>query len=147
MRCLLKRYLLRTPDTFHFPVRIGGPMRAWLLLGAANAFLAVAAGAFAAHGLRRVLDLDMLETFKTAATYEMYHALGLILVGLLAELRPSVWADAAGYALLLGIVLFSGSLYALAITGVRALGAITPFGGVSFLAGWVFFGIAAWRAA
>lgn len=122
-------------------------MRAWLLLGAANAFLAVAAGAFAAHGLRRVLDLDMLETFKTAATYEMYHALGLILVGLLAELRPSVWADAAGYALLLGIVLFSGSLYALAITGVRALGAITPFGGVSFLAGWVFFGIAAWRAA
>jgi uncharacterized membrane protein YgdD (TMEM256/DUF423 family) len=121
-------------------------MRAWLLCGAANAFLAVAAGAFAAHGLKRILDLDMLETFRTAATYEMYHALALILVGLLTALRPSVWADAAGYAFTLGIVLFSGSLYALSITGVRALGAITPFGGVSFLAGWVFFAIAAWKS-
>jgi uncharacterized membrane protein YgdD (TMEM256/DUF423 family) len=120
-------------------------MRAWLLLGATNAFLAVVAGAFAAHGLRRVLDLDMLDTFRTAATYEMYHALALILVGLLAERHPSVWADAAGYAFTLGVVLFSGSLYALSITGVRALGMITPFGGVSFLAGWVFLGIAGWR--
>ncbi|MFY0579692.1 DUF423 domain-containing protein [Cystobacter fuscus] len=120
-------------------------MRLWLILGAASAFLSVAAGAFGAHALRTRLPPDMQTIFETGARYHMYHSLGLIAVGLLAHLRPSPLLNGAGWALVVGIVLFSGSLYALALSGVRVLGAITPLGGVGFLVGWVLFALAAWR--
>jgi uncharacterized membrane protein YgdD (TMEM256/DUF423 family) len=111
-----------------------------------NGFLSVAAGAFAAHALKRVLTPDMLDVFQTGAKYQMYHALALVLLGLFLQARPSGLGDVAGYAFTTGIVLFSGSLYALSLSGVRLLGAITPFGGVAFLTGWVCFALAAWRA-
>jgi uncharacterized membrane protein YgdD (TMEM256/DUF423 family) len=111
-------------------------------LGALNAFLAVAAGAFGAHLLKKRLDPDMLVTFETGARYHMYHALGLFAVAwLLARGAPA--ARPAGWVMLAGIVLFSGSLYALALSGVRGLGAITPLGGLCFLAAWA---LAAWGA-
>ncbi|OJH40613.1 DUF423 domain-containing protein [Cystobacter ferrugineus] len=120
-------------------------MRLWLILGAASAFLSVAAGAFGAHALRTRLPPDLQTIFETGARYHMYHSLGLIAIGLLAHLRPSPLLTGAGWALVVGIVLFSGSLYALALSGVRVLGAITPLGGVAFLVGWVLFALAAWR--
>ncbi len=120
--------------------------RIWLALGAANAFLAVAAGAFGAHGLKARLTPDLLAVFETGARYHMYHALGLLAVGLFALHRPSGMINASGWAMLAGIVIFSGSLYALSLSGVRVLGAITPIGGVAFLAAWLLFAIAALRA-
>jgi uncharacterized membrane protein YgdD (TMEM256/DUF423 family) len=121
-------------------------VKLWLVLGAANAFLSVAIGAFGAHGLRARVAMEQLAVFETGARYHMYHSLGLLAVGFLAQARPSPLANAAGWAMLAGIVLFSGSLYALVLSGVRALGAITPIGGTAFLAGWVLFALAAWRA-
>ena len=118
--------------------------RFWLGAGAINAFLAVAAGAFAAHGLKSRLTPDMLEVFRTGATYQMYHALGLLAVGFLVAQRPG--AAAAGWAMLGGIVLFSGSLYAMALTSVKILGAITPLGGLGFLAGWAILAVTVLRA-
>ena len=120
-------------------------MRQWLILGAANAFLSVAAGAFGAHALRAKLAPDLLNIFETGARYHMYHSLGLIAIGVLSQLRPSPLLNGAGWAMLAGLVLFSGSLYALALSGVRALGAITPLGGLGFLAGWLLLTLAAWR--
>ncbi len=120
-------------------------MRLWLVLGAASAFISVAAGAFGAHGLRARLTPDMLAVFETGVRYQMYHSLGLLAVGLLAHFRPSPLLDGAGWAMLAGILLFSGSLYALALTGARVFGPITPIGGVGFLVGWVLFALAAWR--
>ena len=112
-------------------------MRAWLVCGAVNGFVAVAAGAFGAHGLKKILSPDMLEVFRTGAQYQMYHALALLALGLFAQQRPSAWVDASGYAMTTGIVLFSGSLYALAVTDLKPLGAITPFGGLCLLGGWL----------
>ena len=120
-------------------------MRLWIVLGAANAFLSVAAGAFGAHALKARLSPELLTIFETGARYHMYHALGLIAVGLVAQARPSPLLPASGWAMLAGIVLFSGSLYALALSGVRALGAITPLGGLGFLVGWVLLALGAWR--
>ncbi|EAU66701.1 YwdK [Stigmatella aurantiaca DW4/3-1] len=120
-------------------------MRMWIVLGAANAFLSVAAGAFGAHALKARLSQDLLAVFETGARYHMYHALGLLAVGLVAQARPSPLFTGAGWAMLAGIVLFSGSLYALALSGIRGLGAITPLGGVSFLAGWALLALGAWR--
>src|ERR1041385_7109142 len=97
----------------------------WIALGALNAALAVAAGAFAAHALRERIDARSLEVFETGARYQMYHALAMIFAALLATQK-------AGWIFQAGIVLFSGSLYALALSGVTALGAITPFGGLAF---------------
>jgi uncharacterized membrane protein YgdD (TMEM256/DUF423 family) len=105
-------------------------------LGAISAFIGVAAGAFGAHALKERLAPDLLEVWRTAALYQLVHALGMILAGLAATQRPTGSIAAAGWALLLGTVLFSGSLYVLALSGVRWLGAITPFGGLAFLAGW-----------
>jgi len=112
--------------------------RFWAMAGAANAFLAVAAGAFGAHGLRSRVSERMLEVFETGARYQMFHALGLLAVAWLASQREGV-ANAAGGAMLAGVVLFSGSLYAMALTGVTKLGMVTPLGGVGFLVGWVLF--------
>ena len=109
----------------------------FILLASGNGFLAVALGAFAAHVLRDTLDQQLLGTFQTAAQYHMYHSLALLGVGVLCTQFPAAsqlrWS---GYLFLLGILLFSGSLYLLAITGTRWLGAITPLGGVAFLGGW-----------
>jgi uncharacterized membrane protein YgdD (TMEM256/DUF423 family) len=120
--------------------------RGWLVAGALNAFLAVAAGAFGAHALRARLTPDLLAIFEVGARYHMYHALGLVAVGLLAQVRPQPLLGWAGGAMLAGIVLFSGSLYALSLSGVRALGAITPLGGLGFLAGWALLALACLRA-
>lgn len=113
--------------------------RLWFGLGALNAFLSVAAGAFGAHALKSRLTPEMLAVFETGARYQMYHALGLLAVGALVALGRPV--GAAGGWMLAGIVLFSGSLYALALSGVRALGAITPLGGVCFLIAWLWLAI------
>ncbi len=114
-------------------------------LGAIVAGLAVAAGAFGAHALRARLDAGDLGVFETAARYQMYHGLALIAAGWVADRWPSRLASAAGWCFLAGIVLFSGSLYALVLSGVRGLGAITPLGGVAFLAGWLCLALAAGR--
>jgi uncharacterized membrane protein YgdD (TMEM256/DUF423 family) len=119
--------------------------RTFLALGALSAGVSVAAGAFGAHALKARLSPDLLAVFETGARYEMYHAMGLLAVGWVASRWPGGAAAAAGWLFLAGTVLFSGSLYALALSGVRWLGAITPFGGVAFIAGWVALGWAAWR--
>ncbi len=108
--------------------------RFWAACGAINAFISVAAGAFGAHALRARLSPEMLASFETGARYQMYHALGLLTVAILVSHGRS--ANVAGWLMLGGIVFFSGSLYALALTGVRQLGAITPIGGLGFLAAW-----------
>ena len=105
------------------------------------AFLAVALGAFGAHALRSRLSAPDLALFETGVRYQMYHALAMIALSALAVRWPSPWLDRAGWLFLLGMVLFSGSLYTLVLTGVRAWGAVTPLGGVAFLAGWL---AAAW---
>lgn len=120
--------------------------RSWIAAGALLAGLAVAAGAFGAHGLRARLSADMLPVFETAARYQMYHALALMAVGLIADRWPSPLLGTAGWLFLAGIVLFSGSLYGLTLSGVRLLGAITPLGGVAFIAGWACVALAAWRS-
>jgi uncharacterized membrane protein YgdD (TMEM256/DUF423 family) len=106
--------------------------------GAINAAIAVAAGAFAAHALRERLDDKALAVFETGARYQMYHALAIVLAGVLAARGP-------GWTFQLGIGLFSGSLYALALTDIKWLGAITPFGGLAFLVGWIWLAVTAWR--
>ena len=106
-------------------------------LGAASALLAVAAGAFGAHGLRSRLSPESLAIFETAARYQMYHALGLLAVAWAANRWGGALPTWAGWLFVTGTVLFSGSLYALALTGIGWLGAITPLGGLAFLAGWL----------
>ncbi len=120
--------------------------RAVLALGALSAFVAVAAGAFGAHALRARLPLDLLATFEVGVRYQMYHALGLVAVSWAASRCPGAATHLAGWLFVAGTVLFSGSLYALALSGVRALGAVTPFGGVAFLGGWLLLAWAALRA-
>ena len=112
-------------------------------VGAVNAAVAVACGAFAAHGLRGRLEPRALEVFETAARYQMYHALAMILAAALG----SAGARTAGWIFQAGIVAFSGSLYALALTNATALGAITPLGGAAFLVGWVWLATSALRSA
>jgi uncharacterized membrane protein YgdD (TMEM256/DUF423 family) len=117
--------------------------KTFLLLGAVAAFLAVALGAFGAHGLRGRLSPEMLAVFQTGVQYHMAHALALILVaGIMG--RMSGWLiQTAGWCFVAGIVFFSGSLYLLAVSGVTILGAITPIGGLLFLAGWACLAFAA----
>ncbi len=118
--------------------------RRFLLLGALSGFLAVAAGAFGAHALRAVLTPDLLAVFETGARYQMYHALALILVAVVSASAPQRrTVAAAGWCFVVGTLLFSGSLYLLALTGLRWWGAVTPVGGVAFLAGWACLGVAA----
>jgi len=117
--------------------------RTFLLLGAVAAFLAVALGAFGAHGLRGRLAPEMMAVFQTAVQYHMYHALGLLLVSATMGHLSGWLIQTAGWAFVAGIVLFSGSLYALALSGVTVLGAITPLGGVAFLIGWACLAFAA----
>jgi uncharacterized membrane protein YgdD (TMEM256/DUF423 family) len=119
--------------------------RTFATLGCFFAFLAVAAGAFGAHALRARLSPDMLTVWETAARYQMYHALGLLGVALMLDRWPGAGAVAAGWGFVIGIVIFSGSLYLLSISGVRWLGAVTPLGGLAFLGGWMFLAVHLWR--
>jgi uncharacterized membrane protein YgdD (TMEM256/DUF423 family) len=119
--------------------------RTFLALGAASAAISVAAGAFGAHALKARLPPDLLAVFETGARYQMYHAVGLALAGWAASRHAGAAAAWAGWLFLAGTLLFSGSLYALALSGVRALGAVTPFGGVAFIAGWIALAVAALR--
>ena len=112
-------------------------------MGAVAAFLGVALGAFGAHGLRGRLSPEMLAVFQTGVQYHMYHALALILTSVIMG-RMSGWlVQTAGWCFTAGLVLFSGSLYLLAVTGVTILGAVTPIGGLAFLAGWACLAFAA----
>lgn len=122
-------------------------MQRWALLVAAVAgFLAVGLGAFAAHGLRDVLSAEYLTVFQTGVHYQMVHALALLAVGMLLQKSPARSLRIAAWSFTLGILLFSGSLYALTLSGVRSLGMITPFGGVAFLIGWASLAWFAWRS-
>ena len=120
--------------------------RLFLAAGALSAGISVAAGAFGAHALKARLPPDLLAVFHTGAQYQMYHALALLAAGWACARAPGGAAVVAGWLFLAGTVLFSGSLYALALSGVRALGAITPFGGVAFIGGWIALAIAVLRA-
>ncbi|CAD5106030.1 DUF423 domain-containing protein [Zestomonas carbonaria] len=122
-------------------------LRILLLLAAFFGFTAVALGAFAAHGLKSQLSPDLLAVFQTGVHYQMVHALALLAVVLLGLHAPGKALLVAGGLFVLGILLFSGSLYLLSLSGVRILGAITPFGGVAFLGGWLSLGVAAWNLA
>ena len=115
-----------------------------LVLGSFFAGCAVAAGAFGAHFLKGSLDTSMLAVFETAARYHMYHALGLCIVAWAVDRWPEKRFEQAGWLFLVGILLFSGSLYTMSLTERRWLGVVTPIGGVAFLAGWVLLGYRAW---
>jgi uncharacterized membrane protein YgdD (TMEM256/DUF423 family) len=117
--------------------------RTFLLLGAIFGFLGVALGAFGAHGLRGRLSPEMLAVFETGVRYHMYHTLALLVTGLIMARLDGWLFNVAGWCFVAGILLFSGSLYALALSGVTVLGAITPIGGLAFLAGWACLAIAA----
>jgi len=117
--------------------------KTFLLLGAIAAFLAVAFGAFGAHGLRGRLSPEMMAVFESAVRYHMYHALALVLVALILGRMDGWLIRTAGWCFVAGIILFSGSLYALALSGVTILGAITPLGGLAFLIGWAALAYAA----
>jgi uncharacterized membrane protein YgdD (TMEM256/DUF423 family) len=121
--------------------------RTFLLLAGVTGFLAVALGAFGAHALRARLAPDLLAIYQTGVQYHLVHAVALLACALCAARWPSAWTHAAGWLFLAGIAIFSGTLYALALSGVRALGAITPLGGLCFLGGWLALAVAAWRAA
>jgi len=119
--------------------------RMFVLIGAGLGFLGVALGAFGAHALKGKVDADMLAVFETGVRYQFYHALALLIVGWACAHWTSPAITAAGWLFVAGTALFSGSLYALALTGIKILGAITPIGGVCFLAGWACLAWAAWK--
>jgi uncharacterized membrane protein YgdD (TMEM256/DUF423 family) len=117
--------------------------RTFLLIGSLAGALGVALGAFGAHGLRARLSPEMLAVFETAVRYHMYHAVALLALAALMTRFDGWLFLAAGWSFAIGILLFSGSLYLLALTGTRALGMITPLGGVAFILGWAFLAVAA----
>ncbi len=119
--------------------------RVFGVVGAVSALLAVAAGAFGAHALRTRLAPELLAVFETAVRYQMYHALALLFVAFAATRWPVGPVRAAGWLFVAGTVVFSGSLYLLALTGVRGFGAVTPVGGLAFLAGWLALAVGVWK--
>ncbi len=120
--------------------------RLWVGVAAIYGFLAVALGAFGAHALKARLAPDLMTVYRTGVEYHFYHALALLAVGVYATQYPGRMLDIAGICFAAGILLFSGSLYALALSGIKVLGAITPFGGLLLLAGWLALAWSAWRA-
>jgi uncharacterized membrane protein YgdD (TMEM256/DUF423 family) len=119
----------------------------FLLLGSLAGAAGVALGAFGAHALKARLAPDLLAVWQTAVQYHLWHALALVAIGIVAvQLPSSMPLKWAGWLMVAGIVLFSGSLYVLALSGVRWLGAVTPFGGTAWIAAWVLLAWAAWRA-
>ena len=119
----------------------------FLFIGAVFGMLAVMLGAFGAHGLEKLVDARMLQRFHTGVEYQFYHALALLLVGVLQMRMPQHLLHYAGYAFILGILLFSGSLYLYVLTGVTKIAIVTPFGGTAFIVGWFLLALAARRAA
>jgi uncharacterized membrane protein YgdD (TMEM256/DUF423 family) len=120
--------------------------KTWVVLGCILAGFGVAAGAFGAHALRDVLTVDLLAVYETAARYQLVHALALLFVGLASAMWPDRRWNIAASLFAVGVVVFAGSLYMLALTGARWLGAITPIGGACFLAGWLVTAGAATRS-
>jgi uncharacterized membrane protein YgdD (TMEM256/DUF423 family) len=119
-------------------------VKLFIILGALNAFLSVGLGAFGAHGLEGKLEPKYLETWKTGVTYQMFHATGILIVGvLLGKLPANALLSWSGWLMVIGIILFSGSLYVLSLTKISILGAVTPLGGVAFLAAWILMIVAA----
>ena len=112
-------------------------MKKILVVGAVLMALGVLLGAFGAHALKARLSPEMLGVYTTAVEYQFYHSLGLLLIGLIGYHLQSKWLNWSGILLVSGIILFSGSLYALSITGIKVLGVITPIGGLAFVAGWI----------
>lgn len=120
-------------------------LRSFLMLAAFFGFTGVGLGAFAAHGLKNRLSPEYLAIFHTGVLYQLVHALALLGVAVLAAQLPGRLVTWAGFSFALGILLFSGSLYVLTLTGFSKLGIVTPFGGLAFLVGWALLGLAAWR--
>lgn len=119
--------------------------RLFLLLAALSGFTSVALGAFAAHGLRQQLSPEYLAVFQTGVQYQQLHTLALLAVALLLQRQADRLLTLSGGLFVAGMLLFSGSLYALTLTGIGKLGIITPFGGVAFMLGWLLLGVVAWR--
>lgn len=118
----------------------------FLILGSIAMALAVGLGAFGAHGLKNILTDEMLDIFETGVKYHFYHAIGLLVIGLIAQLMPnSSLLQWSGWLILVGIIIFSGSLYILSIAGIRWMGAITPIGGVCFIISWILLALATWQ--
>jgi uncharacterized membrane protein YgdD (TMEM256/DUF423 family) len=120
--------------------------RLFFLIGALSAFVGVAAGAFGAHGLKSRLGEDLLAVFETGVRYQMYHAFALFAAAWACSRWPGGLATASGWLFVAGTLVFSGSLYALSLTGQRWLGAVTPLGGLAFLAGWLCLAAACWKS-
>ena len=121
------------------------PAARWFAIGAGLAAAGVALGAFGAHALKARLSAESLAIWETASRYHLIHALALLAAGWASERWPGGWTTSAAWLFAAGIVVFSGSLYALALTGVRGLGAVTPLGGVCFITGWICLAIGAAR--
>ena len=119
--------------------------RVFLIIGAVSGLLSVVFGAFGAHGLQDLLPAQHLEWWHKAVDYQALHSLALLASGLLALQHPSKPLQFSAWSVLLGLLLFSGSLYLMALTGIRSLGMITPFGGMAFIIGWCCLALAAWR--
>lgn len=117
----------------------------FLLSAALFGMLAVIIGAFGAHGLEKFVDAKMLQRFHTGVEYQFYHALALGLVGVLWQLKPNLWHSRAAWGFIVGILIFSGSLYAYVLTGITQFGMITPIGGLNFIAGWGCLAWGTWR--
>lgn len=121
--------------------------RWFLVMACAVGAAGVILGAFGAHGLKARLTPELLEVWQTAVQYHLWHALALLATGILLLQAPHVrWLEAAGWTFLAGILVFSGSLYLMAVTGWRGLGAVTPFGGLALIAAWTMLGVGAWRS-
>jgi uncharacterized membrane protein YgdD (TMEM256/DUF423 family) len=119
-------------------------MKTFIIIGAINAFLSVALGAFGAHALEGTISQKYIDTWNTGVLYQMFHSIGILIIGvLMGNIAASSLLNWSGWLMLIGIVLFSGSLFVLSITGIKVLGAITPLGGVSFLIAWVLLIITA----
>jgi uncharacterized membrane protein YgdD (TMEM256/DUF423 family) len=116
-----------------------------LILGTVFMALGVLLGAFGAHALKNILVPEMLAVYKTGVEYQFYHAIGLLLIGVIGFHVKSKYIRWSGILISIGIILFSGSLYVLSISGIKAIGAITPIGGLAFVAGWIFLAVAIWK--
>ncbi|MEG9296157.1 DUF423 domain-containing protein [Mangrovibacillus sp. Mu-81] len=113
-------------------------MKTFIIIGALSAFLSVGLGAFGAHALEGKIDKKYIDTWNTGVLYQMFHAIGIIIIGvLMGTVSPTSLLSWSGWLMVIGTILFSGSLYVLSLSGIKILGAVTPFGGVSFLAGWI----------
>src|SRR5690606_12563996 len=119
--------------------------RPLVIVAALCLLIGVGAGAFGAHGLKRMLSVDMMQIWQTAVLYQLVHGLGMLAIAALMARFGSPLLEWAGALMLLGIVLFSGSLYVLALSGTKWLGAVTPLGGAAFIAAWALVALAAWR--